>query len=210
MTSKSNALALNISRLFAYDGQPFSMDRFSEQMRWKANRLLPLLGWPGIVSIALLMMCIPFYFSTLRPLQASIDSKLVEVKVNREHLLRAATEDHSLDTPGEQLAEFYKFFPAEKTSPHWLGLMVEIANKKGLSLNHGEYAIVRDTTGELRRLRITLPVQGTYPQIRQYLAELIEQIPSMSLENVQFERKDIMDTDLQAKVKLVLYLRHAS
>jgi hypothetical protein len=210
MTSKTSALELSISKLFGQNGQPFSMDTFSEKLRWKANRILPQLGWPGMLAIGLLMMLIPFYFSTLRPLQASLDAKLVEVKVNRDHFLQSSVVDHSLDTPSEQLTEFYKFFPAEKTSPHWLGLMMDIANKRGLSLNHGEYAVVRDSMGELRRIKITLPVQGTYPQIRQYLAELIEQVPSMSLENVQFERKDIIDTDLQAKVKLVLYLRHPS
>jgi hypothetical protein len=207
MTSKLNTLEASISRLLWQNGESFSLDVLAEQLRWKAGRLLPQLGWPGVLAIGLLVMSILFYFSTLRPLQASVNAKLIEVKVNREHFMQPTVIDHSQDTPGEQLAEFYKYFPAEKTSPHWLGLMMEIANKRGLSLTHGEYAIVRDSAGELRRVKITLPVQGSYPQIRQYLAELIEQVPSMSLENVQFERKDINDTDLQAKVKLVLYLR---
>jgi hypothetical protein len=209
MTSKLNTLEASISRLLGQNGEPFSRDVFAEQLRWNVLRLLPQLSWPGVLAIGLLVMSVLFYVSTMRPLQASVNAKLIEVKVNREHFMQPAVTDHSLDTPGEQLAEFYKYFPAEKTSPHWLGLMMEIANKRGLSLNHGEYAIVRDSTGELRRVKITLPVQGSYPQIRQYLAELIEQVPSMSLENVQFERKDINDTDLQAKVKLVLYLRRS-
>lgn len=162
------------------------------------------------MAIGLIVMCIPFYFSTVRPLQTSIDSMQINIISSRAQALTTTTVDHSSDTPSEQLAEFYKFFPAEKTSPHWLGLMVAIANQKGLALNHGEYAVVRDSVGELRRFKITLPVQGSYPQIRQYLAALIEEVPSMSLENVQFERKDILDTDLQAKIKLVLYLRHQS
>jgi len=59
--------------------------------------------------------------------------------------------------------------------------------------------VVRDSVGQLRRFKITLPVQGTYPQIRQYLTALIEAIRYV-MENVQFERKDITDTDLQAKI----------
>jgi hypothetical protein len=196
--------------LFARNGQSSLADVYLEQLRWKIMRMLPLLGWPGILAISLLMMCIPFYFSTISPLLTNLDALKIELTTTRDHSLNQPADDHLLDTPAEQLAEFYKFFPAEKSSPNWLGQMVELANKKGLALNHGEYAVTRDTVGQLRRIRITLPVEGTYPQIRQYLAELIGVVPSMSLENVQFERKDISDTELQAKIKLVLYLRHAS
>ena len=210
MTGKSNALIVTLSRLFARGGQSPHANDINERLRWTANRLMPLLGWPGILAVGLLVMCLPFYFSTIRPMQMNLEALQLDLNTSRDRSLNHAVVDHSLDTPGEQLAEFYKFFPAEKTSPHWLGLMVEIADKKGLALNHGEYAVVRDSVGQLRRFKITLPVQGTYPQIRQYLATLIAEVPSMSLENVQFERKDISDTDLQAKIKLVLYLRHES
>ena len=210
-TGKSGAFALNISRLFSRKGSAAGADKINDHLRWKATRLMPLLGWPGILAIGVLVMCVPFYISTIRPLQLSLDSMQQDLNSNRERSSKPqAAVDHRLDTPSEQLANFYKFFQAEKTSPHWLGLMVEIANKRGLELDHGEYAVVRETEGQLRRLKITLPVQGTYPQIRQYLATLIYEIPGMSLENVEFERKDITDTELQAKIKLVLYLRQES
>jgi hypothetical protein len=209
MTGKTGALTQNILKLFARNGQASEADVYLEQLRWKALRLMPLMGWPGILAIGLLMMCIPFYFSSISPLQENLDALRAELNKTRDHSLNQPANEHALDTPGDQLVEFYKFFPEEKTSPKWLSLMVETANKRGLALNHGEYAVARDTMGQLRRIRITLPVEGTYPQIRQYLAELISVIPNISLENVQFERKDIVDTELQAKIKLVLYLRHA-
>jgi hypothetical protein len=210
VTEKTNEFQLLIARLFAQNSPSGPVIPIAEQLNWRFNRLLPLLGWPGIVAIGLLVMCVPFYFSTLRPLQASFDTLQLSAISNRAQMPYAPVVDHSLDMPSEQLVKFYKFFPSEKTSPQWFELMVDIANKKGLALNHGEYAVVRDTVGQLRRFKITLPVQGTYPQIRQYLTALIEAVPSMSLENVQFERKDITDTDLQARIKLVLYLRQAS
>jgi hypothetical protein len=208
MTNKANALVDTFTRLLGRNGQASPANDFNERLRWKTNRLLPSLGWPGIIAVGLLVMCLPFYFSTIRPMQLNLEAKQQDFNLSRDRALSHDAIDHSLDTPSEQLVQFYKFFPSEKTSPHWLGLMVDIAEKKGLALNHGEYAVVRDSVGQLRRFKITLPVQGTYPQIRQYLAALIESVPSMSLENVQFEREDINETDLQAKIKLVLYLRH--
>jgi hypothetical protein len=88
-------------------------------------------------------------------------------------------------------------------------MMVTIASRNGLALNHGEYAVTRDTLGQLQRLSITLPVRGTYPQIRRYLSALTDEVPYMSLVNVQFERKNVDDTQLRARIKLALYLRRA-
>lgn len=201
-----SALLSRFSGLFKQDGHPAAAVSFPEKLRWHSQRLLPRLGWPGMVAVALLVTSIPFYFSAIRPLQSNLDA----LKQNLEAARDPVKVDHSADTPMEQLDEFYRFFPSEEDSPRWLGKMVEIADKNGLVLNHGEYAVVRDSAGQLRRFKITLPVQGTYPQIRRYLAALIAEIPNMALENVQFERKDIEDKKLQARIRLVLYLGQAS
>lgn len=208
MTNHASVLLSRFSRLFKKDGQAAAAVSFQEQLRWHSQRLLPQLGWPGMVAIALLVTSIPFYFSAIRPLQTNLNA----LKQNLEDARDASSSrvDHSADTPMEQLDEFYRFFPSEEDSPRWLGKMVEIAGRNGLVLNHGEYAVMRDSAGQLRRFKITLPVQGTYPQIRRYLAALIAEIPNMALENVQFERKDIGDTKLQARIRLVLYLGQAS
>jgi hypothetical protein len=192
------------------DGQAAGGISIREQLRWHTDRFLPLMGWPGILAIGLLVMCIPLYFSTIQPMQSSLETLKLHESSIKEQSSNHTKVEHGSNKPIEQLAEFYGFLPAEKESPHWLGLMVDIASKNGLTLNHGEYAVVRDSVGKLRRFKITIPVQGTYPQIRKYLAVLLAEIPSMSLENVQFERKDIMETELQAKIILVLYLRHGS
>ena len=209
MTNHASAILSRFSRLFSKNGQPAAAVSLQEKLRWHGRRLLPQLGWPGIVAMGLLVTGIPFYFSTVRPLQVDLETLRLNLQASRDGS-SSAKADHSLDTPVEQLAEFYRFFPSEEDSPRWLGKMVEIADKNGLVLNHGEYAVVRDTAGLLRRYKITLPVQGSYPQIRRYLAALIAEIPNMALENVQFERKDIEDKKLQARIRLVLYLGQAS
>jgi hypothetical protein len=129
------------------------------------------------------------------------------VAAAHERALIAAKPGHVGSTlPSEQLEKFYEFFPVEKKSPFWLGKMVEVAEKTGLSLDHGEYAVTSDKVGKLTRIKITLPVQGSYPQLRKFLAALTTEIPTMALENVQFERKDIQDSSVQVKLKLLLYL----
>ena len=180
--------------------------------RFRSRRLLSLLGWPGVVGIGLLAMLPPFYFSAVHPMQKRLDAALASAApvtvaggANSEIAARRLNA-----SPDEQLNEFYQFFPGEKNAPKWLGKMVEVAEKNGLSLNQGEYAVTRDKAGQLTRFRISLPVEGKYLQVRKFLANLTREIPTMALENVQFERKDIVTSDVQVKIKLVLYLGRES
>jgi Tfp pilus assembly protein PilO len=210
MMSRYLAVLSHISRLSGKaEHSPVNGISLQEVLRWNTNRIMPRLGWPGVLAIVLLVVSISLYFSTISPMQDELEA----LKQSMDALRNPSSRQAKIDLSGsqtEQLAEFYRFFPPEKDSPKWLGMMMEIAVRNGITLNHGDYAVVRDAAGQLRRFRITLPVQGTYPQIRKYLATLIADIPSMSLENVQFERKGIEDTDLKANIKLVLYLRQGS
>ena len=177
-----------------------------EHLRRRSRSVLPMLGWPGIVAISLFAVFPPFYFSTLRPMQDRLFmSQRIENNLREQSNIGTVSYKGS-STPVEELEQFYKYFPPEKSSPHWLGKLVEIAGRQGLNLNHGEYVVTRDKVGQMTNFRITLPVQGKYTQIRKFLNSVDSEIPNMALENVQFERKDILDTNVQVKVKLLLYM----
>ena len=183
---------------------------FQGQLQRFQRRLMPMLGWPGVVAISILVICPTFYFSTIQPMQDRLSvSQRLENSL-REQALNAGTTFKSASTPSEELEEFYRYFPSEKKSPRVFGKLVEVAEKNGLSLNHGEYIVTQDKVGQLVRFKITLPVQGKYKQIRNFLSSLGTEIPNMALENVQFERKDILDEDVQVKIRLLLYMVQAS
>ena len=47
-------------------------------------------------------------------------------------------------------------------------------------------------------------------QIRNFLAAMPNELPVMALETVQFERQSIADPEVQARLRLVLYLGRSS
>ncbi len=175
----------------------------AEQLQRRFRRLLRRIGTPGVVAFGLLVMCVAIIFSGVLPLQERRDAAKLSVLLagGGQRDGRAASA-----TPEEQLEEFYRFFPKESNAPKWLGKMVEIGEQCGLNLNQGEYAVTQDKVGKLSRFKISLPVEGRYLQIRKFLAAMTTEMPMMALENVQFERKDIAAVEVQAKIKLVLYL----
>lgn len=205
MMLKSPAWLRGISPFAVRNDAALPAVSLSAQLRWQLRHWLPRLGWPGIVGISLLVICLTLYLSTIRPLQTRLAEAQRRVALSGEQFLNASAH-RGEGTPSEQLVKFYKFFPPEKNSSEWLGKLVAVAENNGLSLNEGGYQVTRDKAGRLMRFRITLPVHGKYQQIRKFLASLSTEIPIMALENVQFERNKIIESAVKAKVKLVLYL----
>lgn len=181
-----------------------------ERLRWMSRRWLSTLGRSGVLSIGILAMFPPFYFSAISPAQervAEAQRRVLSLS-ERQSLVGQPLADVRR-TPEQQLAEFYRIFPEEHSAPQWLKKLFALAEKNGLSLNEGEYKAMRDKMGRLMRLQMVLPVKGEYRQIRRFLAALPAEIPVIALENVQFSRLNIADPNVEAEIRLALYLEQA-
>ena len=207
MMAISSSWIRSISQFISREDADVSAVSLKNRLQWQYRHRLNVLGWPGVVAIALLVAAPVFYFSTIRTMQQRLETAQRGVSLAEERILNNSKAARSGPiSPQEQLVEFYKFFPSEKKSPLWLEKMVTVAEESGLELEEGEYKVTQDKVGQLLRYKITLPVQGKYRQVRKFLASLPAEIPPMALETVQFERKDITDTSVQVKIRLVLYM----
>ncbi|MBK5104033.1 MAG: hypothetical protein JJE42_07275 [Burkholderiales bacterium] len=167
-----------------------------------------ILGWPGTVGLGLLVAVGGFYVSTLAPQQLRID----ELRQEHAHLRQLAKQsaDDAPKGPAEKLAAFYAFFPPSKELPDLLQKVYGAAKRQSLVLEHGEYRALKDSVGGLTRYQFTLPLRGTYPQIRKFVDEALAEIPALSLDSIQFERRKIGDATVDAKLKMVVFLGRSS
>ena len=174
-------------------------------LRREAERL----GTAGIVGIALLVFAVMFALSALLPMREHA-AQLGEDAADLQRKLKAG-DLAKTGRPGvsDQLATFYAFFPAPDSSPDWLGRIHAIAQKRGVQLVSGEYRVERAPSARLARYQITLPVQGTYAQIRGFVGEVLEQVPAAVLEEFSVKRDNVESPKLEARVRLTLYLGSA-
>lgn len=181
------------------------------RLRWSVRSWRRLLGWPGILGAGILAISPAFYFSAIQPVHARMEAAYRNAASLHARMERAATSLQGAQlTPAEQLAEFYRVFPAEKDSPQWLDRIAAAAQSRGLSLDYGEYKATLDKSGKLVRYQMLLPLKGSYPQVRQFLSALPAEAPVVALESVQFERQKVADPLIEARIKLVLYLGQES
>jgi hypothetical protein len=172
----------------------------------RAQEWLHSLGATGVLGIGALIFCVPFYFSAVRP----AESELQDQRSTSERLrARAPFQPVSGEGRAEELRRFYGLFPPLEKLPDELERVYALARAAKLELLQGEYRLEKPPFG-IAFYRITLPIRGTYPQIRQFVGSTLKSMPIASLDGLRFERKKAGDTQLEAQVRLTIYFRPAS
>ena len=169
----------------------------------KLNTLLNRLGISGVLGLGVLIACAGFYVSALAP--AEEEARAQRVALER---MRARTPFQPVAASGraEDLRRFYNLFPPASGLTNDLERLHRLARSAGLELAQGEYRLERRPAG-LWAYRVTLPVRGGYPQLRDFVDAVLKEMPIASLEALRFERKKAADTELEAQLRLTLHLR---
>jgi hypothetical protein len=164
------------------------------------------LGRTGGFGIALLFGCAVFFVTAVRPAEDELAA--LQEQRGAEELARRG--GRPLVDSVAQLDQFMAFFPPENSTPRWLGLMYAAADKERLVLAQGTYKVRGESGVGLVSYQVTVPVRGTYPQVRRFIGKVLADVPAASLESVQFQRERSADGAIDAKVVFALHLRETS
>jgi hypothetical protein len=107
---------------------------------------------------------------------------------------------------GRELQAFYRHVDGGSL-PDQLARLYAVARTTGVTLRQGEYRLLRDGDARLRRYQIVLPVHGSYPGLRQFVSATLRSLPNAALEQVSFERRRIEETEVEAQLRLTIYLQ---
>jgi len=172
----------------------------------RAQEWLHALGPAGVLGVGVLIFCVPFYFSAVSPAERELQAQrsVAERLRSRTPFQPVASEGRA-----EELRRFYGLFPPVERLPDELERVYALARAAKLELLQGEYRLEKPPFG-IAFYRITLPIRGTYPQIRQFVAATLKSMPIASLDALRFERKKAGDSQLEAQLRLTVYFRPAN
>jgi Tfp pilus assembly protein PilO len=105
-----------------------------------------------------------------------------------------------------QLSNFYAFFPLTENVPELLGRINRSAIEHQLVLEKGEYKLAREADFPLARYQVTLPLHGDYGDVRSFVNDVLEAVPSAALEELTLKRESAELPQLDARVRFVLFL----
>lgn len=165
----------------------------------RLRRLLDALGPAGIAGLGVLFFCVPFYFSALAPAEKELERR------SASKVLPVQERNIGNDASAE-LERFYSRFPPVDRLGAEMQALYAHARASQLRLMQGEYRL-ESQTGGLAAYRVTLPVRGNYAQLRQFVGRVLTHMPTASLDAVRFERKKAPDPQIEAQLRLTIYLR---
>lgn len=180
--------------------------RLTAKVRWGLQGSLDFLGWPGVVGLGLLAFCLVAYLSALLPAQHRLAEMLAQAGSLRAQLAKSKATQMETPVPEAQLTSFYQFFPAHVATPDLLEKLYAAAEASGMVLEQGDYRLTSSKGDKIELYQISLPVRGSYPQIRKFIGRLLADLPAASLDGVSFLRQKVTDVQIESQLKLTLYL----
>lgn len=166
------------------------------------------LGWPGVLGLAAIVVALLLEHVWLVPLETQIESLRNDAARDVRDRSRIAAANARADLPKSRLAAFYAFFERPERATDHLATIYALAQKLGLGLTAGDYRLAeRDAEGGIRLYTVTLPVSGTYAQVRALAANVLQEIPVASLDRVEFKRRGNEPQTVDATLEFTLFLR---
>lgn len=157
------------------------------------------LGRVGTAGALLIVVSLMYDAAVVRPRAAALDEQLQRnEQARRVAAAQRARVAQTPDTAGQPALA-----PALGTA---LRRIFEAADKAGLELDRGEYRLTEIKDAHLRRYQLSLPVAGSYPEIRAFVTQVLNADPALALAAIQLRRDRIESPDLEALLNFTLYL----
>jgi len=161
-------------------------------------RLREELGLLGAGAIGILVVAALFFAFVVKPAQEK--SEALDFELAR-HAGRAAAEPSGA---GERIAALYRFLKRDEAPTDWLAKLYGIAVATGVEMQSGSYRTPL-AAGRVERYEISLPVSGSYAQIREFVKRALAEIPVLSIDQLSIKRQSRNDGAVQAELHLTLH-----
>lgn len=175
------------------------------QLRWQIARL----GTIGKTGLGLLVVSCLFFLIAVLPQDAALQALKEQAETMQAELQSEAGAESIAGgklSRDQTLQVFYDFFPRIDSSPFWIRELVRVAKKRGVEISSSEYRLIHEKGSRLTRYEMMLPVRGNYSQIRAFIADALQAVPTMAITGIVMKRENIQSARLEARLEINLYL----
>ena len=167
---------------------------------WRLRQWARRLGAVGLVGLGLLGAALLMQGFQVKSLQQTIRAQHVKLAVLQQAAARREAEPAPL--PLNPLATL----PPMGEASQLVGEVERLAHAHGLTLPRGQYSVSPLTGTSLQRWQLVLPLDAPYPALHAFLAAALERLPNLTLDELKLKRDRIESTQLQAELRLSLFV----
>lgn len=171
-------------------------------LREKMHRL----GRPGLVAAALWLAGLAYGLGWVLPASQQRDQVQAQLAQAEARWERVPAGQAAPQTAAQRDQSFYQALTAQDAVSAAIERLYAAAAAEQISLERGEYAQAAIASTRLVRYQIVLPLQADYGQIRRFVDSSTADVAGLRLDDISLQRKDIAQTQLEARLQFSLYL----
>jgi Tfp pilus assembly protein PilO len=168
------------------------------------KRWMQSLGLPGIAGALALLLAV-----ALLLLGHGWDSQAAGLQTEADALRRSlrAQRATAVEAPPVTPQQWQAQLPPAAERQQRLADLLEMGLRAGLASSRTEHRLTLDAASGLERLRISMPVNGGYAQLRQFIGAALAHDPALSLDSLKLRRTSPMAAEVEAELVWSLHSR---
>jgi hypothetical protein len=167
-----------------------------------AKALFKTLGWPGTAGLAALLLAVVAIVLGQR-----WDAQAVKLQAEARELRAKARPTVAAASAPVSVRQWQASLPPSSSRQQRLADLLELSIRLDLNGARTEHRL--SSSEGLERLRVTMPVTGSYAQLRRFIAAALEHDPALSLDAIKLRRVSPMAADVDAELQWSLHGRAA-
>lgn len=171
---------------------------------WHLRQWGRRLGPAGLAGLGLLGVALLLQTIQVASLQQTARTQQVRLAALQQAAARRAAAPQ-LPPPANPLS----LLPPTGEAAQLIGELERLARLHGLELPRGQYSVSSLTGTSLQRWQLVLPVKTAYPDLHAFLATALERLPNLTLDEVKLKRERIESAELQAELRMSLFVEAA-
>ena len=170
---------------------------------WHLRQWARRLGPAGLVGLGLLAAALLLHVFQVESLQQTTRTQQARLADLRQAAARREAQ------PEPQPLNPLALLPRTGEASQLIGELEGLARAHGLDLPRGQYSVSPQPGTSLQRWQLVLPVEAPYPALHAYLAAALERLPNLTLDELKLKRDRIESGELQAELRLSLFVEAA-
>lgn len=165
------------------------------------SRYIKVLGWPGLAGLAALLLA-----AVAIMLGQRWDARAAALQAEAQALRAKARPAVAAAAP-VSVQQWQAALPAPAARQQRLADLLELAIRLELNVARTEHRLAGSEG--LERLRVSMPLTGSYAQLRRFIAAALAHDPALSLDAVKLRRPSPLSADVDAELQWSLHGRAA-
>jgi len=166
-----------------------------------------LMGWPGLFGTLALLASVGLVLGIgphMDAQTASVNADIDQLQTARRARL---AQGESARKPTSTLDQWRSNLPDASARQERLADLLEQVLRQGLVASRTEHRLSTDAAARLERLRISMPLTGSYSQMHAYIEAALNHDAGLSLDALRLRRPSPQSMELEAEFQWSLHAR---